>query len=152
MNRKMDAQVTSDLLKRLTDLDVETRARDAEDLGDLLEYGERSEAEVRKTADALIEAACGETDPGVREALLNSLAILGSRFIGVNAAWDRLAPLLGTLDPSSLENALSALGFSRNPTFVDVLGTYRTDPNPTIRTAAENALRELNGGTTVRKD
>jgi len=89
MNRKMDAQVTSDLLKRLTDLDVETRARDAEDLGDLLEYGERSEAEVRKTADALIEAACGETDPGVREALLNSLAILGSRFIGDNAAWER---------------------------------------------------------------
>jgi HEAT repeat protein len=130
-------------LKKTTDPDVAIRSRAAEDLGDLVEYSEFSEREVAEAADKLIDAAYREQDSDAREAQLNTLAILGSRHVGVKANWQRLTPLLATFDPSSLENALNALGFSRDNKFVGILQSYLTHPKPAIRQSAVDALREL---------
>jgi HEAT repeat protein len=60
-----------------------------------------------------------------------------------------LSPLLASFDPSSLENALNAIGFSRDLALAPVVESYRNDPNPSVRAAAENALRELTDGASV---
>jgi hypothetical protein len=139
-------------LKQFTDANPAIRTRAAEELGDILEYTDRSEKEVTHVGEALIDAAAREQNGGAREALMNSLAILASRHIAMKLPWDRLVPLLGSFDQSSLENALSAIGFSRDTAFLDVLNAYRNNPDPAIRNAATDALRELTFGAPVEKD
>ncbi len=97
--------------------DKDSRIRLAEELGDLLEYGTAPMSELESAAGSLIDAISRESDPQAREALTNTLAILASKNIGLQAPWDRLAALVPQLDTSSLENALSALGFSRDRSF-----------------------------------
>jgi hypothetical protein len=137
-------------LKQLTDPNVAIRTRAAEELGDLLEYGKWPETDVAQTADLLIDAACQEQDAQARESQLNSLAVLSSKHIGVKASWQRLAVSLSAFDNSSLENALSALGFSRDLKFKAVLQGYLNHIDPAIRLAATHALRELTYDGSVR--
>ena len=130
-------------IKELGSGDKECRIRNAEELGDLLEYGEISVREFESAAASLIDAIAGETEPQAREALTNTLAILASNNGGLKAPWDRSAAILPQLDISFLENSLTALGFSRDGSFEKVLKEYEQHTDKSVRETAADALAEL---------
>jgi hypothetical protein len=61
----------------------------------------------------------------------------------MKAPWDRLAAMLPQLDACSLENSLTALGFSQDRSFEKVLKQYEQHADESIRDAAADALIEL---------
>src|SRR5262245_53853588 len=100
----------SDYIKKLSGDNAKKRARLAEEIGDFVEYGRVSTSDAEKLAAALIQQIAEEKDQEAREALLNTLVILGSNHLGLKVPWERLVPLLDTLDSQCLEHALFALG------------------------------------------
>jgi len=131
-------------IKELESSDRQFRIRCAEELGDLLEYGTAPVSELEIVAGSLINAICREADSESREVLTNTLAILASRNIGLKAPWERLAAVLPQLDKGSLENALCAIGFSRDRNLAKFLGEYQRHSDEAVRGVAGNALLELN--------
>lgn len=120
-----------------------TRLQSAEELGDLLDNGKLSHAEVEQAARELINAACHESVQNIQEAMLNSLATLATRYDKVEAPWNKIVSLLGRLDKQCLEHALCILGLTHNRSFAEVVERYIEHSDDSIRDAARTALGEL---------
>jgi len=126
----------------LTSKDKDDRIRCAEELGDLLEHGAPS-SELEAVAASLIDAIVRESNPETREAITNTLAILASKNVGLKAPWSRLEEILDQFDTYSLQNALTALGYSGDYAYEKTVSHFQTHGDGAVREAAADALVEL---------
>lgn len=127
----------------LKDKNSQTRMLAAEELGDMIEYSNISSKDIGKLADQIINAVCHESEVEIQEALLNTLSILGSLYIGTFASWENIAELLPQLNTQCQEHAITILGFTHNQNFVSTLCVFTNSENEQVRETANDALKEL---------
>lgn len=127
----------------LKDKNSQTRMLAAEELGDMIEYSNISSKDIGKLADQIINAVCHESEVEIQEALLNTLSILGSLYIGTFASWENIEELLPQLNTQCQEHAITILGFTHNQNFVSTLCVFTNSENEQVRETANDALKEL---------
>ena len=127
----------------LKDKNSQTRMLAAEESGDMIEYSNISSKDIGKLADQIINAVCHESEVEIQEALLNTLSILGSLYIGTFASWENIEELLPQLNTQCQEHAITILGFTHNQNFVSTLCVFTNSENEQVRETANDALKEL---------
>ena len=141
-NQTMTTPV-SEILQRLTSPDGTSRMAASEELGDLLEYGNLSRADIEEAVSRLIKTVVSEAVGEAREAMTNALATAGCSHPRTAAPWALLASALGAFDEQSLEHALCALGFSGDQGTADSIRRFLEHDAASIRESASEALTEL---------
>lgn len=132
------------LLTGLSARDRATRTSAAEHLADLMRTGlllqDQAEQVIGRLAEVAVAQHPGADAEAARYALGEALACYQPPLKLVAG----LTALAGD-DPSVLADVLDILGCTHDPAAAEIIRTYRDDPRPEVRAAAEEALTELPG-------
>ena len=132
-----------EILKKAAATDRKVRCQGLEELGDYLEYSDWTPEEVAPILERLTEWAVAETDPEIREILLNDLLSGVSRGRVHTLNLEPIAELARTVERPLIPYCLELLGLSQNARFMEVVREFLGHSDPDVRESATHALQTL---------
>lgn len=114
-----------------------------DELNDLLEQGQLTDAQIVHTANELAHLLVSESDPAVMESVLNFFGSACSRVGVLDGPVQIVISLLDQLPSGCLVHAIPFIGASRSPGKVKLITQFLTSSNPSVRAIAEKTLTDL---------
>jgi len=136
------AEIFRVLKGRLSEPDLDEQVGAVEDLGDVLEYADWTEEQVRPILNGLV-ARLPTSNRDLDEAILSDLLKAMARDLPLEVDLEPLANRLGQLPPPLLSYGLEALGWSGKEQYRQLLVGYLEHESEEARQAASDAVKEL---------